>query len=217
MSKSESVKTPAFVAPLVGSLVDLTPIEPGQVDAKIESAFTNALLYELACGLGEAPAPDYLRHVLFDSHDVTLWALAPAGAEAPIALAAHSRYTTLDRVAVYFWDSVYGDLEVWNEAIALLVEHVFAHAPEAEHVYVHMPLPVPEDFHNALMLQGFAPWGTGALLRAPERAAYGLDRAVFDLYRQDVDDEGDGGDGSGDGDDGDDGGNGEDDDGPTLY
>lgn len=204
MPKSESVKTPTFVAPLVGSIVSLQPITPAEVDAKLEAAFADPKLYELACGLGEAPTPDYLRHVLFTSYDVTLWALTLAGEDAPVALAVYSRYTTLDRVAVYFWDRVYGHMDAWNETVALLTEHVFAHVAQAEHVYVHLPLPVPEDFHDALMLQGFAPWGTRSLLRAPERAAYGLDREVFNLYRQPVDD--------GDGDNGDD-----DDDGPSLY
>ena len=188
MSKNGSIKTPAFVVPLVGEIVQLEPLTAAAVDAKVKAAFTDPRLFELACGLGEAPAPDYLQQVLFDTHDVTLWQVTPAEGGESLGLAVYSRYTTLDRVAVYFWDSLYGDLDQWNSIIALLVEHVFAHAPEAGHIYVHLPLPVPEEFHNALMLQGFAPWNTRSLMRSPERAAYGLDRAVFDLYRQEMDD-----------------------------
>ena len=200
MSKNGSVETPTFVAPIEGANVHLQPLGREALDAKLLAAFSDPRLYELACGLGQAPTLDYLQHVLFDTHDVTLWQVTAAGARTPAALAVYSRYTSLDRVAVYFWDKAYEPraLDLWDASIAALVEHVFAHAPQAVHVYVHLPLPVVEDFHNALMLQGFAPWGTKSLLRAPERAAYGLDRAVFDLYRQPVEDE-EGLDGDGDG------------------
>lgn len=166
--------------------------QPFQTDTGDWSAlhqhFQDIRVYELAAGMGTAPELDYLRRYIVDTPHVHVWLAYDQGRH--VGYLVYSIYTTTPRIAAYFFDPVW-DNDLWRDAIDLLSSLGFQNEPQEEYMFVHTTLPVAPDTHAWLGELGFAQWDADMLLKEPPRAIYGLERAVYEMYHEQLDEDAD--------------------------
>ena len=158
----------------------LAPWNEPHAYAELLAAFADPGLYNLACGLGEAPSADYLRRVMSDPADVHLWRLPSATSGGSLTpLLAHSVYTGHHRLGIWAPSADEVAEDVWSAVIAAATAVVFRQEADAAHVFVHLGLPTLVWQEAFLLRAGFDPFEVDAAFNPLPRELYGLSRESY--------------------------------------
>lgn len=181
------VRQPWWSNPLHARRAAARPWRAADDWAALAAAFADPALHELACGMGQPPAADYLREVVEAEPSVHLWRVESphrpgAAGEAGLGpLAVHSLYTTVHRLGV--WGLTEADAPLWAELHTLLCAAVFRADAAADHCIVHLPSPPPDWQDAALLAAGYEPYELDPHYKPPlVRQIYGITRATWTLY-----------------------------------
>ena len=182
------MNAPIWEKPLDGQLARYEPVDAEAELASLHTLFNDWRLHELAVPLQTPPSVEYLHKLLTVDHDIVMWRVIPHDGAQLTAYAVWTNYTSLHHLYVYFCD-VPRDVPLWADGLEALTTAAFTAYPSEPQVLTQVQLPIDEESESALIVLGWERWSTRFLLRPPERALFGLDRTVYDIYHAPDDDE----------------------------
>ena len=175
-----------FRQPMQGDHLSATPMGPDSDWERLHRHALDPRLHDLAFGMGEQPKLDYLKHCILETPDIHVWEAFDG--KTHVGYLVYSIWTNLPRATVYLLQSPW-DESWWRDCMNMLSDLFFAHEPERNMLYAHIPLPVHDDTDMWLVELGFAPADQAMYIRKMERAVFGLARGVYDMFHEELDED----------------------------
>ena len=172
---------------LEGESILLERVGPDEIDELYEH-FQNPRLY-LEAGLHKAPKKSVMLDDL-EERELGIWRIRPEGEEESPGYVGIIGYSGPPFVFVYFFDPSNKDLDLAQEAMALVVRAFFENIKEQDQLWAYQEKPVDEEVHSRMIEGGFdhveddVPGIDGSKI-----ACYVMERHTYQAYYGDGDDE----------------------------
>ncbi len=172
---------------LEGESVVLERVSPDDVDELL--GHLQDRRFYLEAGLHRPPKREVLLDDLTEG-ELGVWRLIPSGEDKAIGYAGIIGYSGPPYAFVYYFDANMRDLDLAQEAMALVVKAFFEHISDQDQLWAYQDKPVDDEVHSRLVEGGFdlvedeVPGIDGRQV-----ACYLMERHTYAAYYGDGDDE----------------------------